>query len=193
MIGVSSRAISQNLKVKFHEIPASGLDVEFSEASGELNFALRDLLGATPNYKARLNLRPVDEMIHLRGDLSTNLTHQCSRCGEDFTAAISKKFVTAFYKSEDSIKMFGESIDNLEGSFDLEFLEGNEIDLGEVLHEQVALEIPFQPLCSEDCKGLCTVCGTNLNVASCQCKLQVVTLDQPKFSPFTTLKNLIGD
>jgi uncharacterized protein len=189
-----TKGVTQNLKVKFHEVPSSGLDIEFSEKSVELNNALSDLLGATPSYKARLSLRPVDEMVHLSGDLSTNITTSCSRCGEDFVSAISKKFVTAFYKSEDNIKNFGGNIDDIEGSFDLEFLEGNEIDLAELLHEQVAIEIPFQPLCSEDCKGLCVSCGTNLNESTCSCpEKTTAVINKTESSPFLTLKNLIGD
>jgi len=32
-----------------------------------------------------------------------------------------------------------------------------------LLRDEVVLDLPFQPLCREDCAGLCTVCGVNLN------------------------------
>jgi uncharacterized protein len=106
------------------------------------------------------------------------------KCGD-------QKFVIAFYKSENDIKTFSQAVDDIEGSFDLEFLEGNEINIGEVLHEQLALEIPFQPVCSESCKGLCTSCGTNLNEETCACVSKSVLVE--KSMPFIGLKNLIGD
>jgi uncharacterized protein len=49
------------------------------------------------------------------------------------------------------------------------FYKGAEIDLGEILREHLALEIPIRYLCSESCKGLCPQCGQNLNSAACSC------------------------
>lgn len=42
-------------------------------------------------------------------------------------------------------------------------LEGDRLDLEPVLRDQVVLDLPFQPLCREDCRGLCPHCGANLN------------------------------
>jgi DUF177 domain-containing protein len=41
------------------------------------------------------------------------------------------------------------------------------IDLGPVLREYAVLEIPISPLCKPDCKGLCPICGNNLNECTC--------------------------
>ena len=38
-----------------------------------------------------------------------------------------------------------------------------------MLREQVILDAPMQPLCREDCRGLCPQCGTNLNTDACAC------------------------
>lgn len=177
--------------IKFHEIPSGGLDFEFSQATGELNAPLFDLLGDFPIYKAALHVEPMEAMVQLKGKLSGEMRQVCSRCAEDFVAPFSKSFVTAFYKSEENIKSFGAAMEDIDGSFDLEFLEGNDIDLAAVIHEQVALEIPFQPLCSENCMGLCSQCGTNLNVSPCDCAKGLPMRE--KFSPFEKLKSLRGD
>jgi DUF177 domain-containing protein len=42
-------------------------------------------------------------------------------------------------------------------------LEGELIDLEPVLRDQVVLDLPFQPVCTEDCRGLCPQCGADLN------------------------------
>ncbi len=49
------------------------------------------------------------------------------------------------------------------------FFEGGEIHLSEIACEQIFLEIPYQPLCREDCKGLCPQCGRDLNLSPCDC------------------------
>ena len=59
------------------------------------------------------------------------------------------------------------------------------IELGSLLREQVILSIPMQPLCSEECRGLCSQCGENLNVRSCDCAPVVVA------SPFSVLQHLV--
>jgi uncharacterized protein len=67
---------------------------------------------------------------------------------------------------------------------DITYIAEDYVDLSDVLTEQLQLTVPFQPLCKEDCKGLCANCGADLNVGRCACsKLN-------KASPFSSLKNL---
>ena len=49
------------------------------------------------------------------------------------------------------------------------FYENDEIDLGQLMSEQLYLSLPMKPLCADDCKGLCSQCGTNLNRSTCTC------------------------
>ena len=42
-------------------------------------------------------------------------------------------------------------------------MEGDLVDLEPLLRDGVVLDLPFQPLCREDCEGLCAECGANLN------------------------------
>ena len=61
---------------------------------------------------------------------------------------------------------------------------GGELDLGALLYEVVALKLPVQPLCREDCAGLCPSCGVDRNQTPCGCA-EV----QPD-SPFAALRAL---
>jgi uncharacterized protein len=47
--------------------------------------------------------------------------------------------------------------------------QGNHLELAPMLREHVILAAPMQPLCSDDCLGLCARCGKNLNEGPCQC------------------------
>ncbi len=58
------------------------------------------------------------------------------------------------------------------------------LDLAERILEEVILTIPIQPLCRENCLGLCPICGENKNINPCNCKAK----DGP--SPFSVLKDL---
>lgn len=72
----------------------------------------------------------------------------------------------------------------LDESIDITYIEGDKIDLSLLLNEQAQVMIPFQPLCKEDCKGLCPNCGSDLNLGRCACAK--ITKD----TPFSGLKDL---
>ncbi|HWQ14681.1 MAG TPA: DUF177 domain-containing protein [Roseiflexaceae bacterium] len=47
--------------------------------------------------------------------------------------------------------------------------ESHMVDLGEAIREYTLLELPMQPLCRPDCRGLCPICGKDRNVDPCTC------------------------
>ncbi len=74
-----------------------------------------------------------------------------------------------------------------EGSFDETYSESAEsIDITDTACQAVILCMEVKWLCMENCKGLCPICGQNLNKHSCGCKIE-------KKSPFSVLKNLKKD
>ncbi|TBR26007.1 DUF177 domain-containing protein [bacterium] len=64
-----------------------------------------------------------------------------------------------------------------------------EIDLTDALREGALLEIPQRSLCRADCRGLCHVCGKNLNETACGCPPPAAQTET-KPSPFGVLKKL---
>jgi uncharacterized protein len=72
-----------------------------------------------------------------------------------------------------------------EDDLDLYTYEGEEVDLSPLFREQVVLAVPFAPLCSEDCKGLCPQCGADRNLERCDCKPPV----DPRWAALQTLKS----
>jgi len=75
-------------------------------------------------------------------------------------------------------------------SFDLETVDeepysGKTIDLAPALREQILLAAPPSPLCDEACKGLCPVCGKDLNAGDCGC--EKTTLD-PRWAALKSIQ-----
>jgi uncharacterized protein len=66
------------------------------------------------------------------------------------------------------------------------FYENDEIDLDQLMKEQFQLSLPMKPLCSDDCKGLCPVCGKNLNRDTCTCSR---TWEDPRLAALKALKH----
>ncbi|HEY4611294.1 MAG TPA: YceD family protein [Ilumatobacteraceae bacterium] len=62
---------------------------------------------------------------------------------------------------------------------------GDQIDLRRMVTENILLEAPIAPLCRPDCAGLCPICGTDLNLTTCEC----VTIDiDPRWQALSELK-----
>jgi uncharacterized protein len=121
----------------------------------------------------------------LAGRVRTRLELPCSRCLEPFSLAVDEPFDLLYLPHGENR---GEGEREIEDD-DLAtaFYRDDVIDLGELMREQFYLAAPMKALCSERCRGLCPVCGTNLNVASCQCQQ---TWEDPRLAP---LRGLVKD
>lgn len=133
----------------------------------------------------KISLSAIREFDHIRvhGSIDTTVSLTCSRCLSEFTPELSSAFTIFYTKSataepEDEIEL-GEQ-DLVSATY-----SGDEIDFSAEIAEQVLLELPYKPLCTEECKGLCTSCGTDLNSRDCGCSSNAVTL---KFSSLNGLK-----
>ena len=62
-----------------------------------------------------------------------------------------------------------DDVELLEEDMGVGFIDGDEIDLNEVVREQVYLHVPMKSVCRDDCAGLCAGCGADLNKTSCSC------------------------
>jgi uncharacterized protein len=67
---------------------------------------------------------------------------------------------------------------------ELDFYTGEEIFLEQYFEDQLILDLPLTVTCSDNCKGLCSICGGNLNQKQCDC------LKETGNSPFSVLKDL---
>src|SRR5207244_13627268 len=67
--------------------------------------------------------------------------------------------------------------DNVElapDDLDVDFYQNDELDLGALVEAETTLALPMKPLCRDDCRGLCPVCGGNRNLIACECQERVV-------------------
>lgn len=117
----------------------------------------------------RIHLTIAREFDHIRvnGRVETSLRLGCARCLVEFRLNINSPF-TIFYMRAAGLPQ-DEDVELAENDLISSTYEGDEIDFTSEIAEQVILEIPFKPLCREDCRGLCPNCGTELNVAECSC------------------------
>ena len=102
------------------------------------------------------------DVLHLTLTADTVLDAMCDRCGKEFLLEKEVPFSCAL--SEELQK---------EDNLDIVLLEDGKVDVGELARTEFILEMDIQTLCSEDCKGLCSRCGADLNLGPCSCKKEV--------------------
>lgn len=133
----------------------------------------------------RISITVGREYDHIRasGRVETAVKIGCARCLTEFRTDIASSF-TIFYTKAAGMPL-DEEVELAEEDLISKSYEGEEIDFAPEVAEQVLMEIPFKPLCRDDCKGLCSNCGANLNETTCSCDKSGVNL---KFSALKVLR-----
>jgi len=124
------------------------------------------------------------QQFRLVGSVRTTLQLPCSRCLEPFTWPVDATFDLRYQPHAENTGDDEREIE--EDDLSTAFYENDEIDLGQLMREQFLLSLPMKPLCSDDCRGLCPVCGTNLNRGRCDCKRE---WDDPRFDALRAIRN----
>ncbi|QZY30892.1 YceD family protein [Nocardioides coralli] len=103
-----------------------------------------------------LRLEAVMEGVLVTGSAHAGLAGECARCLEPIDDDVDVTFQELFVYDQDADVAEGEEGD------DVSRLEGDLLDLEPLLRDAVVLALPFQPLCVDDCPGLCAECGVRL-------------------------------
>ena len=157
--------------LKLDEISDEGLNLQWTEDRASLlaylkNFSQIDFDFETP-LLSEVKIWKANQSVLMKGKVETNLRLQCVRCLKGFSYPLSSTFELTLHPFKEA--SFTEETELETGEMESSFFEGGEIHLSEIACEQIFLEIPFQPFCQEDCRGLCPVCGKDLNLSSCEC------------------------
>jgi uncharacterized protein len=157
--------------LKLDDIPEEGLALSWDENRDSLlvylgRFPSVDFKFETPLH-GEAKIRKMGKSYLVQGSLQTLLRFRCARCLKEFTYLFSSNFDLALHPLRET--SFEEEIELGEEDMKSNFIEGGEIHLSEIACEQIFLEVPYQPLCQEDCRGLCPQCGRDLNLSRCDC------------------------
>lgn len=100
--------------------------------------------------------------IDLQG--SVHVKVPCDRCLTDVDEQIPLNVSRILDVSDDP--------DN-EDMLDCSYIESNILDVDMLVYEEVVVSLPMKILCRENCKGICPVCGRNLNLGECGCDRRI--------------------
>ena len=179
------------MKIQIHHIPSSGLKLTFEEAP-ERFASVKALMdsgecGFTAPVRIALEVTPMPDMIRVKGGINAAAGLTCVRCLKTYDHRLESSFTLDYTKviiedlhRDDDI----ESVELTAQQIGMMHYQGDEIDFTDAIQEQIVLTVPYRPLCSDACKGLCARCGSDLNVDTCRCS------DQAAEGPFDVLKQL---
>lgn len=144
----------------FEEFPAN---VELCAGPDEIQTGV-DGIGRITEVTVHLAVQQGGQEFFCQGEVNAVAELECARCLGTFTEQLSGK-----------IDFIVRSLDGFaagEDDEDYVFLQGGELraDITDPVRQAILLELPMKPLCKEDCKGLCSTCGANLNDGACKCK-----------------------
>ncbi|MBI4536765.1 MAG: DUF177 domain-containing protein [candidate division NC10 bacterium] len=148
------------------QIPPEGVDVDLPEEELDIGSSAQVWEGAA-TVRATMHIGRSGRGLLISGEMVGQIALLCSRCLERFP-----------FRSEERLALYcetagtGQSKQEIELSpddLDVTYLEEGRIDTDRLLRESVLLSLPVQPLCREDCRGLCPRCGANLNHEACSC------------------------
>jgi uncharacterized protein len=150
--------------IEIERIPNDGLKV-----SRDFEFASDDLVEENTVFLEPVHVEGtiyrVGEEILIKGQLTTRLNLICCRCLSPYEFLVDSEFDLIFLPED-----FKDPKEQLEPE-DMSklFYQKQSIDFKEVILEQLNLTFPMRPLCSDECQGLCPVCGNRIDDGTCSC------------------------
>lgn len=172
------------MKVSLHEIDEKPTQIQFQIARNDLHKI--DQRFEFPNLSCKATLSRSQEFILLKGQYQVSLASSCDRCLQTTETYLEEEFELDLVQESNQNDPDGDVEISLD-SPNLDYYEGEEIHLNDYFEDQVVLDLPIMVLCSEECKGLCSNCGIDLNKETCTCQ------EKTGNNPFAVLKDLEPD
>ncbi|BFL47631.1 DUF177 domain-containing protein [Lactonifactor longoviformis] len=131
------------------------------------------------NFTSRLGTFPVQKktpvhftiknkgkkVLQINGEGSLTLLIPCGRCLSD----VPVEFVFDFEREVDMKQSEEERIKDLDES---NYITGGNLDVEQLVYNEILINWPLRVLCKDDCKGICSHCGKNLNQGPCDCRVE---------------------
>ncbi len=98
----------------------------------------------------------------IEGSAKVVLKMNCDRCLKEVNEEISLDFFREVFAPDELAEGTDEKSDQT-------FMEGYQLNVEDLINNEILLSLPMKVLCRSDCKGICTMCGKNLNKGECGC------------------------
>ena len=162
--------------IRVAEIPEDGLQIEgpgaFPHPFQDTSWTLDDV---------SLSVEKEGEAVFVKGTVVASVPQHCGRCLEPYAVTVRSEVDARFVPNP---QRRGEEMELGVADLETDVYDNGIVDLTALLETETTLLLPMKPLCREDCRGLCPVCGGNRNVTDCRCE---VSVDDPRWAPLKSL------
>lgn len=147
-------------------------EIEFQQESFEVSGQAYKIVKREPVKLTISNQGNQELLISAKMDLAVAIP--CSRCLKD----VITEFCLDFSREVDMKLSQEERAEQMDEN---NYIAGYELNVDALIADEMVLQWPMKVLCKEDCKGICTVCGNNLNEQECKCDRTVL---DPRMAAF---------
>jgi uncharacterized protein len=151
-----------------------------------------DLECVTP-IQGKIVFSNTGSVLLIDGSVETTVVLLCGRClayyREPVNLAISEQFEMETKPGGPRGRPVNVVIEEDESPIAGKLFDGNLFDLTEMLRQGIMLSLPTRPLHDEACKGLCALCGKDLNAGPCDCQADTSNLALSKLGALLQEKN----
>ncbi len=181
------------MKIPIEEIPDEGIEVRFSREEELLTEPLALIppppgTDVDPHVTGYVRITNTGQDIFLTGSAVARMTLTCSRCLAGFHTETNLDLALVIRRRQGEDDATDDEFESQEA--DVFYVDGDELDPGEVVLQELFLEHPINPLCSEDCPGLCPQCGRLRGSEECTCDEEAPT--DPRWKALAELKDRLG-
>ena len=163
-----------NLKYQCDNIRSEGITLEGTLGKGWLESQPRDAetceITNTSPVTYTIHLSRSGTTVFVTGVVTATVELPCSRCLEPFDFPVTSEFSFSLVPEVPETRPSEKELQPED--LETDFYDGETIDVGKIVQNNVLLSLPIKPLCGEDCQGLCSRCGTNKNLATCTCSTE---------------------
>ncbi len=141
-----------------------------------------EIAGKKNRVTGEIGMVRTDRGILVKACLDNDGEVACSRCLREFNRSIRLDFEEEYLQTVDLISGNRLTLPEEPGCFIID--QRHILNLTEAVRQYTLLSIPMKTLCREDCAGLCSACGQNLNLGPCQCPTEKF---DPRWAPLLKL------
>ncbi len=163
--------------------------MDVPQQSFELTVGVDELALENPHFRLSGDVRVTGEIrkgsaqVDVTGLINAPAEVDCTRCLEPVSRDLTIEVAASFVASENFASDKEREVSHED--LDVDVLDGDRLDLIQLVREQIVLNFPEQVFCEPNCKGLCPKCGANRNLIDCKCDLDET---DPRWAALKNLK-----
>jgi uncharacterized protein len=154
--------------IEIADLKSEPLHVHHVYKAGEIPFKHVDA-GLGEPVSVDFVLTHTDKNLRVGGTVETSINFKCSRCTKEFLRLFSASY-DLFYAPQPQWSSGTDEIELKYEDMEVAFYDGVLFDVDLMVLEQIELAMPMRFICGEECKGLCYICGADLNTGACSCE-----------------------